>query len=517
MKRRTILINIVVVLMLILAACTPSTTPTSSPEGDTSPDVEETEAEAEETEETEASEPPVELTMYYMTFTEQPEDFAMVQDELNRLTKEKINATVNLEPLSVGVYAEQANLMLSSGEAFDLLFTSIGQNFQGKVNSGQLLPLDDLLSEYGQGIVDAVGEEYLQAGSVEGEVFGVPTIRDFAADTQLCMRADIVEKYDIDITGIEDLADITPILEVVHENEPDMAPLIPNVVGDTILQTWLPYDPLGDYMGVLMDYGQNLDVVNLFETEEYASWVNQVYDWYNAGYILEDIATSTSDKYTLYKNDAAFAFIARGKPGYEEQEERGTGMEMDCVQLRSGFANTSTVANVMWSVPSSSEHPEKAIQFLNLLYTDEEIFNLLVWGIEGEHYVKVSENVITYPEGLDAGTVGYGQALGWEFGNQFLEYVQEGYDPTIWEEMREFNENAIKSQAMGFVFDNSNVKNEVAAVTNVMDQYQLGLETGTIDPETELPNFIQALQDAGIDAIIAEKQAQIDAWAEGNN
>ncbi len=516
MKRRTILINVVVVLMLILAACTPSTTPTSAPEGDTSPEVEETEAEAEEPEETEASEPPVELTLHYMSFGEPPEDMAMVQEELNRITKEKINAIVKFEPLSFGVYAEQINLMLSSQEPFDLFISTLTQNFQGKVNSGQLLPLNDLLDEYGQGIKEAVGEVYLQAGSVEGEVYGVPTIRDFAADTEYVMRADLVEKYDIDTSQIDSLESITPILEVIHENEPDMAPLLPNIVSGTILDTYLPYDPLGDYMGVLMDYGQNLEVVNLFETEEYASWVNLVRDWYTSGYIMEDIATSTSDKYTLFMNDAGFSFIARGKPGYEAQEETSLGgMDVDCIPFTPAFANTSTVANVMWSIPMSSEHPEEAMQFLNLLYSDPEIFNLVIWGIEGEHYIKVSDTVITYPEGVTMSDVGY-YMQGWQFGNQYLEYTLEGTNPDIWDEMREFNENAVTSQAMGFVFDSSNVKNEVAAVTNVMDQYRLGLETGTLDPETELPKFIQALKDAGIDMIIAEKQTQLDAWAANN-
>lgn len=510
MKRKTVLLNIFVLLAVILAACTTST-PTEVGEVAIPEEVEETEVTSEEAE---SFEPPVELTLYYITFAESPADMALVQEELDRLTLEKINATVKLTPLSVSVYGEQINLLLSSQEPFDLFYNSIARNVQGQVNSGQIIPLDELLSEYGQGIVDAVGEDYLQAGTVSSEIYAVPTIRDFAADTQLVMRADIVDKYDIDISQIDSLESITPVLEVIYENEPGMAPLVPNVVGNSILSTYLPYDPLGNTMGVLMDYGQNLEVVNLFEAEEYASWVNLVHDWYTSGYIMGDITTSTSNKYTIIENGAGFSFIARGKPGYEAQEEQSLGgMDVDLVQITPAFANTNTVANVMWSIPMSSEHPEKAMEFLNLLYTDKEVFNLITWGIEGVHYVKVSDNVITYPEGVTGETTGYQLGMGWLFGNQFLEYVWEGDDLHIWTAMKEFNENALKSEAMGFVFDNSNVKNEVAAVTNVMEQYQLSLESGVLDPETELPKFIQALKDAGIDTIIVEKQAQLDAWA----
>ena len=35
---------------------------------------------------------------------------------------------------------------------------------------------------------------------------------------------------------------------------------------------------------------------------------------------------------------------------------------------------------------------------------------------------------------------------------------------------------------------------------------------GALDPEETLPKFNQELKDAGIDVIIENKQAQLDAW-----
>lgn len=77
----------------------------------------------------------------------------------------------------------------------------------------------------------------------------------------------------------------------------------------------------------------------------------------------------------------------------------------------------------------------------------------------------------------------------------------------------EFNNNAIQSKALGFVFDSTAVKTEMAAVKAVMDEYRLSLENGTIDPKENLPKFRQALKDAGIDTVIAEKQRQLDEWS----
>ena len=53
----------------------------------------------------------------------------------------------------------------------------------------------------------------------------------------------------------------------------------------------------------------------------------------------------------------------------------------------------------------------------------------------------------------------------------------------------------------------------MTACVNVVNQYNLPLLAGIVDYEEVLPQFLAALEDAGIDKIIAEKQAQLDAWA----
>jgi putative aldouronate transport system substrate-binding protein len=46
----------------------------------------------------------------------------------------------------------------------------------------------------------------------------------------------------------------------------------------------------------------------------------------------------------------------------------------------------------------------------------------------------------------------------------------------------------------------------------VINEYFPGLQTGSMDPETELPKFIQKLKAAGIDKIVAAEQEQLNAW-----
>jgi putative aldouronate transport system substrate-binding protein len=153
--------------------------------------------------------------------------------------------------------------------------------------------------------------------------------------------------------------------------------------------------------------------------------------------------------------------------------------------------------------------------FLDMMYTNKDLVNTLIWGIEGKHYVKVSDNVIRYPDGLDSSTVGY-TMNSLTTSNPFIAYTLEGEDPNIAQTIQQWNAAAKKSAALGFTFNASEVQNELTAIGNVLQQYQRVLETGSVDPKQMLPEFISQLKAAGIDRVIEQKQSQLDAWAAAN-
>ncbi|MBQ9613157.1 MAG: DUF3502 domain-containing protein, partial [Lachnospiraceae bacterium] len=48
--------------------------------------------------------------------------------------------------------------------------------------------------------------------------------------------------------------------------------------------------------------------------------------------------------------------------------------------------------------------------------------------------------------------------------------------------------------------------------SNVIQQYFPGIQCGSVDPTTAIPDFEKALSEAGYDDILAAKQEQLDAW-----
>lgn len=460
---------------------------------------------------------PYELTVAYLnigTATDLPE----IQAAVNKITQAKINATVKFMPIDIGAWQQQINLMLAGNEKLDILFTASGMNFGTQAAKGQLVPLNDLLDQYGQDIKKVVEPDVLKAATTSGSIFGVPSVRDWAADYGVLMRKDLVDKYNIDLSTVKSYEDLDTVFEVIKKNEPGMAPIVPEAPSYAIVTSILPgiVDPLNDDNGVLLDHDNGLKIVNLYESEQYASLVKMARRWYEAGYIPKDISTNQTASEQLVKAGKAFAFMAHMKPGYETKSSLLTGTEMVSVQIIPPVATTSTISNVMFSIAKNSGDPDRAMMFLNLLYSDAELVNLIDYGIQGKHYEIKEGNVIGFPSGMDSSNATYNPNFGWMWGNQFLSYVWEGDDPQVWELQDAFNKQAKKSAAMGFSFTVDPVKTEAAAIQNVKDQYKIGLENGTLDPDKYLPEFIDKLKAAGIEKVIAEKQKQLDEWAAAN-
>lgn len=442
-----------------------------------------------------------------------PKDLKIVEDEINKLTKEKINVKIKLTPINIGNYVQQTNLMLSSNEKVDLMLVASFFGYTSQAAKGQLLPLDDLVDKYGTDIKKVMDEDYLKASKVSGKLYAVPTQRDMASASGIIMRKDLVEKYNIDVNKIKTLDDVESVLKTIKDNEKDITPLVPSNPGQqpTMIYNW--FDRLGDGLGVLPKYDNNLKVVNLYETDEYAEFVKKMRKWQNEGLLMKNPGTNTETGTNLVKSNVGFSYFTPLKPGIDPQESKGTAKPMVSATLGEPVSTTFGVTTMMWGIPQSSKIPEAAMKFLNLMYQDKELVNLLSWGIEGKHYEKVSETLIKFPEGVDATNNSYNLNMNFAMGNSFLGYIFEGNDPTLWNQTDEFNKSAIKSKALGFNFDSSPVKTEVTAVTNVVNKYTIGLENGVLDPETELPKFIKELKAAGMDSIVAEKQKQLDEWA----
>ncbi len=461
----------------------------------------------------------VTLDIVTMASGKEESGIAEVEEAMNAILEEKFNINVKLTFLPFGSYAEQTTLLLSSGEGVDLMAVYMVP-YASCATSGQIMPMDGLIEEYGQGIIEQLGWDMINCGRVDGELFGLTQGRDLAASQGFSYRLDLAEKHSLDMESVKTLEDLHDVLAVIKEKEENVWPVAVSA-GENI-RNW-DWDSVGDEMvnlGVLANHAQDTTIVNLYETDQYKDLVTTMYNWMQEGLIQSDAVNTTETASTLMEAGTAFGTFTNLKPYYAEENNANLTNKIGVVEIMPALATTDRVTMGLWSIAGSCEHPEAAMKMLNALYSDPEISNLYMYGVEGKHYQVVEAGAVTngqdrinYLDGVDATTTTYRKSGTWLQPNQFIGDIW-GLDlpADYWDATRDFNNNSDKSAAFGFSFDATKTANEITACTNVVNKYHKALVCGALNPEETLPKFNQELKDAGIETIIAEKQSQLDTW-----
>lgn len=448
----------------------------------------------------------VKLKVWGFGYTATSDECAAVAEAISEITREKIGVEVELVRNSDG---EKLNLALTSGEQLDLVSChTYPGGLSTLVNNGMATPLDDLVQEYGQGILATVDKDMLDTCVIDDTLYAIPCMKGIANGYGSVMRLDILEELGIDPADIKTWDDVHDVLVKVKETYPDMYPLVPSWEGGG-MQKMIPYDNLGtgflDALGVLENvFDDNTTVVNLYETDAYRELCERMYQWNQEGLIMPDAPTSTE---TNLCATVGFSALENDTPTKKTEVRVGWKHEGAIIRLIEPYINSDAGGGALF-IPSESKYPEKAMQLWNLMYTDPEISKLFVCGIENVNY-KYTDESRNYITSVEGSTYDY---IDWCWPNSWITPVREGDDLDKWDQLKTFCDEAHRSPALGFTFDSSAVMNEITACNNVIAKYEVGLRWGVLDPDEALPKFNEELKAAGLETIIAEKQSQLDAF-----
>lgn len=147
------------------------------------------------------------------------------------------------------------------------------------------------------------------------------------------------------------------------------------------------------------------------------------------------------------------------------------------------------------------------MKWINLLYKNPEVMNLITWGIEGKSY-EVVDGVAQYIGNADALTSGFHNNE-YKIGNAFLCLPWYGSVPTFREDAHKVFVAAPASNYLGLTVDTSEKEALVSAVT---DEFH-GQMCGGFYSDDLYQEYLDKLDAAGIDEYIALYQDSIDAFA----
>ncbi|WP_372636408.1 ABC transporter substrate-binding protein [Cohnella sp.] len=446
---------------------------------------------------------PVKLIWY--TIGTPPSDLAKVNEEVNKYILPKINATVEMKLFDWGDYDQKMKIIIGSGEDYDIAFTASWANdYFANAKKGAFYELDALLEQQGKGIKEVLNPAFLEGTKVNGHNYGLPTNKELPQQRVFRFNKEMLDKHSLDISNVRTIDDLEPLLKAFKEKEPGIAP-IPAKIAE-----FLPFDlPVTDlpFIGMPLNT-QDYKLINVWDTPEAMAYLKTMHKFYQAGYLPKDVATQ-KDAGDYFKTGKWLVDVADSQPYADNLWSNDAGYKVVSVPMHDPIAFNWSVAGALQAINAKSKHPEKAMEFLNLLYTDAYLINLVDFGIENVHYKKTGEqSKDSIPDS------GYGFPA-FSVGNLMLTYLNTGDPEDKWEQFKQFNDSASNAPLLGFQVDTTNMTTELANLKNTKEATYNSLFSGTLDPETNLPKVNQKLKDNGLDKVVAEVQRQIDEWRAG--
>lgn len=468
------------------------------------------------------------VVLSLMSYNPIPEDTSKVENAINEYiaaTYPDANVAIRLKIYGIADYQNKVNLALQGGTQLDL-FVPIG--FQNYVAKNQCLALDELIETYAQEMKEIIkednGEEAFQPFMQNGTIYGVPINRVNVLTPCIVYDADMLQAAGFTEDDIQSVFDLKKVFAKIKELYPDIYCFNGMQAQDSGIMEFLQHDCSMDYLSDSAIYpgsyfgvafGESNKVVNLFESAEFLKYMNLMRDWYNSGYLPLDMATSSTTGVELLCSGKVFCSLTTSSGSPETNAAILAGLTGRNIHIKFIADPYYTTADTGYSyaISSTTKVPEASMKALNIIYTDSFVYNTILYGIEGEDYIKTDDKHWAYPEGLDQNSVPYTVATSFGLiGSEKLSYLQEGnsYDEVLVKLKQ--NVEAPRSPYYGFVFNPENVSDEMTALQNVYAQYMPGLLCGSADTEKTIQEMNAALEQAGLGKVIEEKQSQLDIW-----
>lgn len=497
MKRKiALLLSLVLILSTIFAGCSKNST-----ESTTNSDNQGTTAEATKSPDSTTDSPSSDevVTLKWLAVgSGMPDNYDAWLAKINPYLAEKIGVNIDMEVVSWGDWGNRRNILVNSGEYFDILFTDSG-SFSSDVALGAYYDIKDIVKTSSPDLYSYIPENYWNAVSVNGSVYGVPTYKDSSMSNYIVWDKAMADKYSIDYTNIHTLDGLTEPLKKITEGEGIAAfPMDQNGLS-MILSL---YDGMGlgiPSLGVKFD-DESRTVVNVLEQEDIMSQLKILNSWFKDGIINSDApATSETPSYKAVS-------IAQGWPSAAKTTwGPNMGVEAEAVQINDTIVSNDTVRGSVNAIYSGSKYPEKCLEFLQLVNLDPKVRDAFYYGVEGENFNYTADGKIDRLN-TDWPMAGYTQGT-------FFTVSQLTTDEfNQWDEVKALNENAKPSVLLGFNVDSSKIQNELANCREVYNKYKSELLTGATDPKETVAKITSELKAGGLDTIMTEVQNQINAY-----
>lgn len=469
----------------------------------------------------------VDLVFYVMG--DAPVDEKVVEDAVNEKLLEKANATVDFQFSTWTDFQQKYSLEMTSGSA-DMIYIANWLDYARLARSGAFLELDEMLDTVAPDLKALVADT-INMCAVDGQIYAIPSAWDEYVSTGILYREDLRKKFDLPVPnsldnmeayllGIKENMPDQPLLSVTAEESRGMKTSFDAAWMLNLKYPWVEANGL-DY-GLAANYDTPSDVYDYWFSDDFVEDMKLMKKWADLGFWSKSALSDTNNS-EAFKSGQTVAYVSGQNPAkyitaIKDCEEGGQGWEPGYIAygevtgaIYPGHATQNGTAIVR-----GCKNPERALYVLQLLMCDQEINNLVQYGIEGTHY-EIDENGFYVNKTTD---FNYEAFNTWNLRNGNFKLSQPS-DVKLNEISERYAELAGKTKFpytdiySGFSEDYEAYSAERSAVNNVMRQYLAPLQAGLVsDVDAAVEEFRTKVKDAGLDVVREGYKEQWLAYCE---
>lgn len=430
-----------------------------------------------------------------------------MENELHDRVMEDLNIDLTVEFLPWD--SQNPQLMLAGGEDFATQSGMAG-GFAQAVSKGWFAELtEEQINTYCPDLLKIREPHGLDAVKFNNKIYGVPIgNKPYSGENQVLMvREDLMEEAGIeDITNIDEL---NAAFKAVKEKHPDYTMLVEPRTFDGYLRGVInPGKAMDMIPGIDYVYVDSLaeddKVYSYFESEAFKKHCEINREWNEMGIITADGMANPSQGIADWKAGRAFAYA--GTAARIMEETPGLKANVPNVKLKNirlGDAPRTYFQdnNVCYSISAESPHPEAYLMFLNWMFSSQEVYDFLAYGVEGKDYQLQGEKVekLVSDNFWDE----------WQIFNLTNGRYNVDVSDDFIESYKKWDDDAIASKALGFNMDTSMLSTELSMMDAVMSETIKPMALGFQEYNEAA---IQELKDAGLDKYMEEAQKQFSEW-----
>lgn len=436
-----------------------------------------------------------------------PKGLDKVSDKINELSKKDINATVKFSFTTWTDYANKYNLLISSGEPIDLLYTAPWLSYGSYAQKGAFMSLNTLLPKYAPELYKFVSQNDWKLCELNGKIYTMPsTYKEYFSD-ELIYREDLRKKYNLPVPDTFEKCE--QYMLGIKKNMPSQ--MITNTTGSSFLFLKDNEDSLETQnYGMQFNYYHPTKITQYWGSNKFLTNMKDIKRWADEGLWSKSILSDKTDSNDFNNGKIVISAAGINPSKYigsvSKIKQTHPDWEVGFVQGAenvdySAFTNHPLTNG--FAIPVTSKNPERALMFYQKLVLDKTYNQLSEYGIQGVDYTVENGQ---YKQIGDS--FGYEGMNGWSWRNP--QYMLKTSDTdalnTVFDSLSKVvAKHPAKYSAKitdGFSEDTTSYENELAAVNTVVTQYLNPLLHGEVDDVDQATSiFMTKVKAAGLEKV----------------